>query len=118
MRVRSLIDRAKTYAIEAHRRIDHRRKYTCLPYEMHLKAVAELVTSVTDDPVTIAAAWLHDTVEDTPVTIEEVEDQFGAEVAALVADMTDISRSIDGNRAARKEVAALFRTRDRVCISV
>jgi hypothetical protein len=100
----TLIQRAKVFATQAHRRIDQRRKYTAQPYEVHLKAVAELVGSVTDDAEMIAAAWLHDTLEDTPATYEDIEKEFGPGVAQLVADLTDISRPSDGNRAIRKAI--------------
>jgi (p)ppGpp synthase/HD superfamily hydrolase len=50
----------------------------------------------------IAAAWLHDTVEDTGVTIEVIRAEFGAEVAELVGWLTDVSRPEHGNRAHRK----------------
>lgn len=52
----------------------------------------------------IAAAWLHDTVEDTSVTIEQIKENFGAKVAELVWMLTDISRPEDGNRAQRKAI--------------
>jgi len=97
-----LVARAREYAINAHKRIDHRRKYSGQPYTVHLAAVARQVASVTDDPVTIAAAWLHDTVEDTPATFHDIEQTFGAEVARLVEQLTDVSRPGDGNRAVRK----------------
>ena len=58
-----LPNRAKVYAREAHQRIDQRRKYSNLPYHVHLEAVAKLVATVTDDEEMIAAAWLHDVVE-------------------------------------------------------
>ena len=50
----------------------------------------------------ICAAWLHDTVEDTGVTIETIRAEFGAEVAELVGWLTDVSRPEHGNRAHRK----------------
>ncbi len=96
------VARAAAYATQAHKRIDHRRKYSSQPYDVHLRAVAELVSSVTDDPEIIAAAWLHDTVEDTPATFYDVEREFGPRVARFVADVTDVSKPSDGNRAARK----------------
>jgi hypothetical protein len=99
-----LVARARRFATQAHRRIGHRRKYDQRPYEVHLKAVAQLVAAVTDDPETIAAAWLHDTVEDTEVTVDEIRERFGLGVAELVADLTDVSRPGDGNRAARKVI--------------
>jgi hypothetical protein len=99
-----LIQRARRYATEVHERISQRRKYTLAPYDVHLKAVADLVASVTSDPEMIAAAWLHDTVEDTPTTFEDLEREFGREVMLLVMELTDVSAPSDGNRAVRKEL--------------
>ena len=64
-----LVTRARAFASQAHRRIDHRRKYSNQPYEVHLKGVAALVSSATNDPEVQAAAWLHDLVEDTSLTV-------------------------------------------------
>jgi len=99
-----LVTQAKNYATGAHQRISHKRKYSNEPYQVHLKAVAEIVSSVTDDPETIAAAWLHDTVEDTPATLQQIEKEFGANIAELVEDLTDVSKPSDGNRAVRKAI--------------
>lgn len=99
-----LVERAREYAINAHKRIDHRRKYTQHPYSVHLAAVAKLVASVTDDPEVIAAAWLHDVVEDTSATLYDIEVEFGNGVATLVGDLTDVSKPSDGNRANRKAI--------------
>ena len=99
-----LIEKARIYAIGAHARINQLRKYTRQPYDVHLKAVAELVASVSDDEAMIAAAWLHDTVEDTPATFEDLEREFGADVMQLVNELTDVSRPGDGGRAARKAI--------------
>jgi hypothetical protein len=99
-----LVKKARSFATEAHRRIDQRRKYTNQPYEVHLKAVASLVASVTDDPQSLAAAWLHDTVEDTSATLEEIEAEFGRAVSDIVSDLTDVSKPGDGNRATRKAI--------------
>jgi len=99
-----LVERAQTYATKAHQRIGQLRKYNKQPYHVHLEAVAELVAEVTDDPETIAAAWLHDTVEDTPATLEDIEENFGLPVAELVEELTDVSKPSDGNRARRKSI--------------
>jgi (p)ppGpp synthase/HD superfamily hydrolase len=99
-----LVAKASRYASAAHERIGQRRKYTLEPYHVHLEAVARLVGSVTDDAVMIAAAWLHDIVEDTPETLQDIEREFGADVMALVAELTDVSRPQDGNRAVRKSL--------------
>ena len=99
-----LVDRARVYATEAHQRINHRRKYNNEPYHVHLSAVAKLVASVTDDEEMVAAAWLHDTVEDTQATKEDVEAEFGMQVAELVEELTDVSKPGDGNRVRRKQI--------------
>ena len=97
-----LVKQARSFATQAHQRIGHRRKYTKQPYEVHLKAVANTVSSVTGDKEMIAAAWLHDTVEDTSATHYDIEQAFGKPVARLVYELTDISKPSDGNRARRK----------------
>ena len=98
----NLTTRARDYASYAHARIKHKRKYTGQPYQAHLKSVAQILGQVTDDENMIAAAWLHDTVEDTEATHHQIEEQFGKDVASLVYQLTDISRPGDGNRAYRK----------------
>jgi len=99
-----LVDCARVYATEAHQRINHRRKYNNEPYHVHLSAVAKLVAGVTDDEEMIAAAWLHDTVEDTEATLEDIEAAFGVPVAELVEELTDVSKPGDGNRVQRKQI--------------
>ncbi|MCP4333682.1 MAG: bifunctional (p)ppGpp synthetase/guanosine-3',5'-bis(diphosphate) 3'-pyrophosphohydrolase [Gammaproteobacteria bacterium] len=99
-----LIERARLFATSAHKRIDQRRKYSNQPYQVHLQAVAELVASISDDPEMIAAAWLHDTVEDTPATLDDISENFGIAVAYLVENLTDVSKPSDGNRALRKTI--------------
>jgi hypothetical protein len=102
--MQDLISKARMFATEAHQRIDQRRKYTNQPYQEHLKSVATLVTDVTKDPEMIAAAWLHDTVEDTPATFGDLERVFGPAIRDLVAQLTDVSKPSDGNRAIRKAI--------------
>lgn len=98
----ALVERALEFARAAHGSVGQLRKYSGQPYDEHLRRVAEMVSAVTDDAEMIAAAWLHDVVEDTPTTIEQIERHFGAGVRDLVDALTDISRPQDGNRAARK----------------
>lgn len=52
----------------------------------------------------IAAAYLHDVVEDTPVSIHEIREEIGPEVSELVDWLTDVSKPEDGNRRVRKEL--------------
>jgi (p)ppGpp synthase/HD superfamily hydrolase len=93
---------ARRFAFAAHDRIEHRRKYTDLPYTTHLEAVAELVKGAGGSEEMIAAAYLHDCVEDAGVTLDELRVHFGDDVAYLVEHLTDVSRPCDGKRAARK----------------
>jgi (p)ppGpp synthase/HD superfamily hydrolase len=96
--------RALAFAKTAHESIGQARKYTGEPYIVHPIAVAEIVRSVPHTPEMIAAAYLHDVVEDTPVTIEEIRTAFGDKVAELVDWLTDVSGPGDGNRRKRREL--------------
>ena len=98
----TLEEQARRYATKAHAEAGQRRKYTDEPYIVHPAAVAELVRSVTDDEIMLAAAWLHDTVEDTSSTLNDITSHFGAGVAELVEMLTDSHPVEAKNRAARK----------------
>lgn len=100
----SLEKRAHIFAKRAHASIDQRRRYTDDPYIVHPVAVAAIVKTVRHTPAMVAAALLHDVVEDTPVTIEQIEAEFGIEVCTLVSWLTHVSTSADGNRVARKNL--------------
>ena len=83
---------ARAYHFAAVRHVDQRRKGEAgEPYMNHLTEVAELVAQATrgSDPDVIIAAVLHDTVEDTEATLEELKVHFGERVAGLVAEVTD-----------------------------
>lgn len=97
-----LIQRARAFAQQAHERVGQRRKYTGEPYWHHPVAVAALVADAGGDEAMVAAALLHDTVEDTDVTLADIRAAFGDDVAALVDDLTDVSQPHHGNRAQRK----------------
>ena len=82
--------RALDFAARKHR--DQRRKGAAAePYINHLTEVASLVAEATEggDPVALMGALLHDTIEDTTTTRDELASEFGAEVADLVAELTD-----------------------------
>lgn len=97
-----IVEKARAFAIAAHAAVGQRRKYTGEPYHLHCQIVAEMVESVGGDDNMIAAAWLHDTVEDTAVTIGDIRREFGEDVADLVDWLTDSQSPQDGNRAMRK----------------
>ena len=102
-----IIERARLFATAAHAAVKQVRKYTGEDYINHPIAVARIVDSVDHTPEMIAAAFLHDTVEDTGVTINLIRAEFGAEVAELVYWLTDQSKPEDGNREARKTIDRL-----------
>lgn len=104
-----LIEKAKRFAIEAHESINHRRKYTDEPYHVHPERVAKLVATVTDKSEVIAAAWLHDVLEDVAPTNaifndEAIRNLCGEKVLELVFEVTNITTLADGNREKRKAI--------------
>ena len=84
-----MIEKAYRMANEAHK--DARRR-SGEPYICHPLAVARLVLDLGMDTESIAASLLHDVVEDTPITIDEVKSAFGAEVALLVDGVTKLTK--------------------------
>lgn len=80
-------EEALEFAAKAHGA--QQRKYSEEPYIEHPKRVAEIVRTVQHSSEMICAAYLHDVVEDTPVSLQEIEENFGKEVAALVDELTD-----------------------------
>lgn len=91
----ALVARARELATTAHAG----QRYGDRPYTAHLEHVEEVVRRFPHTPVMRAAAWLHDSVEDTSLTLEEVAAAVGDEVAAIVAAVTD---QPGANRAERK----------------
>jgi (p)ppGpp synthase/HD superfamily hydrolase len=98
----TIVERARVFATAAHAAVGQVRKYTFEPYIVHPAEVAKIVRDAGGSEAMVAAAWLHDTVEDTGVTIETIRAEFGVEVAELVGWLTDVSRPEHGNRAHRK----------------
>jgi len=99
-----IVERARIFATAAHAAVAQLRKYTMEPYIVHPAEVVSIVATVDHTPEMLAAAWLHDVVEDTGVTIEVIRAEFGEKVADLVGWLTDVSRPEQGNRATRKAI--------------
>jgi len=85
----ALLNRAYVYAMKAH---GQQKRASGDPYFSHPLAVASILTGLKLDDETIATALLHDTIEDTPATKEEIEKLFGTNIAALVDGLTKIER--------------------------
>lgn len=86
----TILLRAAHFAARRHR-AQKRKGSAAEPYINHPLAVAELIASVgrVTDSLTLAAALLHDTVEDTDATLADIEREFGAEIRGIVAELTD-----------------------------
>ena len=98
----TLVEHARIFATAAHAAVGQTRKYTGEPYVVHPIEVASIVKNAGGTEAMVAAALLHDVLEDTGVTFDLLVDQFGSEVAELVLWLTDVSRPEDGNRSTRK----------------
>lgn len=86
----NVLDKALCFAIEKHS--GQTRKTQATPYILHPLEVTAIVGTMTNDPETLAAAVLHDTVEDAGVTLEELAEKFGKRVALLVMTETENKR--------------------------
>ncbi|WP_029008112.1 HD domain-containing protein [Azospirillum halopraeferens] len=101
----ALIEFTRALDFAAHKHIDQRRKgLRAEPYVNHLAEVARLVAEATggDEPDAVIAALLHDTLEDTDATREEIEESFGPAIAAIVVEVTDDKRLPKGERKQRQ----------------
>ncbi len=84
----TVLDRAIVFALRAHAGTERRGKG--FPYIVHPLEAVEIVATMTADQELLAAAALHDTVEDTDVTIEQIREEFGEHIASLVEAESDI----------------------------
>lgn len=84
----ALLDRAIVFALRAHAGTERRGKG--FPYIVHPLEAVTIVATMTSDQELLAAAALHDTVEDTDVTIDQIRAEFGNRIASLVAADSDI----------------------------
>ena len=87
-----LLDRAIIFAVKAHHNSERRGKG--FPYIVHPMEAVEIVATITSDQELLAAAALHDTVEDTDVTLEDIRHEFGDHVASIVEAESD--KNIEG----------------------
>jgi myo-inositol-1(or 4)-monophosphatase len=101
-----LLDRAILFAVKAHAGTERRGKG--FPYIVHPMEAMEIVATISPDQELLAAAALHDTVEDTDVTVDQIREEFGERVAGLVASESDVmiqGLSEEDSWRARKQAA-------------
>ena len=97
-----IIERAFRFAKEAHKGV---RRRSGEPYIMHPIAVARIASQeIGLGSTSICAALLHDVVEDTDYTVEDIEQHFGPKIAQLVEGLTKISGGIFGDKASVQEI--------------
>lgn len=92
----SLLDKAIIFAVKAHSGIERNGKG--FPYIVHPMEAVAIVATITSDQELLAAAALHDVIEDTSVTRDDIEREFGKRVADIVQSESDIV--VDGVSAA------------------
>ena len=97
-----LVQMAKEFAVFTHG--EQKRKYSGTPYWEHPEEVVSILVehNIVDENI-LAAAWLHDVLEDTAVTEGVLRERFGNVVTDMVLGLTDVSKPSDGNRKVRKE---------------
>lgn len=111
---KELVENAYYYAKEKHK--GQKRKYTNEEYFVHPSGMAhnmvdtliEIYQGYPVDEEVVRfyqmVCWLHDTVEDTDATLEEIEQRFGKKIAKTISYLTNISKPEDGNRRIRKTI--------------
>jgi len=97
----ALFDKAAKFAVDAHAGTERRGKG--FPYILHPMEAAQIVSTITSDPELLAAAILHDTVEDTGVTFEQICENFGERVARLVRSETSLETGSNGEQLSWRE---------------
>ncbi|MAI08320.1 MAG: bifunctional (p)ppGpp synthetase/guanosine-3',5'-bis(diphosphate) 3'-pyrophosphohydrolase [Magnetococcales bacterium] len=100
----ALLNRAYVYSMKAH---GNQKRVSGEPYLIHPLEVASIIADLHLDDASIAAALLHDTIEDTLATTEELESLFGKEVAEIVEGVTKLSKLEFTNK--QKEQAENYR---------
>ncbi len=96
-----LVDKAILYATQAHHGTERRGKG--FPYIIHPLEAMAIVATITNDPELLAATVLHDTIEDTDVTYDDIKREFGERIADLVVTETDVRFAPDGKKLTWKE---------------
>ena len=113
-----LVSEAIIFATKAHDGM--RRKKSEAPYILHPMEAAVIVGTMTDDQNLIAAAALHDVVEDAGVKIEEIEEKFGKRVRELVGSETEDKRAdlppADTWRVRKEETLAALKSTDDIAV--
>ena len=109
----NLEHKAKQFAYEAHKGMKRKGKDT--PFTYHLELVNKILKTLTDDDNILAAGWLHDVIEDTPITLEELKKEFNDEVYYYVELETE-DKSLPWKERKLKQIQELKQNNSKVTL--
>lgn len=111
--MREIEKKAKQFAYEAHKGM--KRKGKDIPFTYHLELVNKILKTLTNDDNILAAGWLHDVIEDTPITLEELKKEFNDEVCYYVELETE-DKSLSWKERKLKQIEELRRNNFEVAL--
>jgi len=106
-------EQAKQFAYKAHKGM--KRKGKELPFTYHLELVNKILKTLTDDDNILAAGWLHDVIEDTPITLEELKKEFNDELCYYVELETE-DKSLSWKERKLKQIQELKENKSEVVL--
>lgn len=106
-------EQAKQFAYKAHKGM--KRKGKELPFTYHLELVNKILKTLTDDDNILAAGWLHDVIEDTPITVTELKKEFNPKVCYYV-DLETEDKSLPWKDRKLKQIEELRRNNFEVAL--
>lgn len=109
----ALEQKAKEFAYKAHKGM--KRKGKELPFTYHLELVNKILKTLTDDDNILAAGWLHDVIEDTPITLEELKKEFNDELCYYVELETE-DKSLSWKERKLKQIQELKENKSKVVL--
>lgn len=102
----ALEQKAKEFAYKAHKGM--KRKGKELPFTYHLELVRKILKTLTTDEEILAAGWLHDVIEDTPITLDELKKEFNSKICYYV-DLETEDKSLPWKDRKLKQIEELRR---------
>ena len=108
--------KAIEFATNAHK--DQRRKTTGEPYIVHPMAVMNIVCQYTDDEDVVCAAVLHDTIEDTPTSAEDIEKNFGEKIKNMVVQESEPDKTWSWEQRKQHTINRVACCNDRGCLLI
>lgn len=111
--MREIEKKAKQFAYEAHKGMTRKGKDT--PFTYHLELVNKILKTLTTDEEILAAGWLHDVIEDTPITLDELKKEFNPKVCYYV-DLETEDKSLPWKDRKLKQIEELRRNNFEVAL--